>query len=120
MSFFWGGFIFYAPFFIPKAVYFSYLLVFIVNGRVLGVGSVGAGVRGYDSYRFFFGGSYFSFYVILKDTGDITGNGVRASWFRFVLSFPILFYPVLGRMVFFFFVYWGNYSYDGYVGQLHL
>lgn len=44
MSFFWGGFIFYAPFFIPKAVYFSYLLVFIVNGRVLGVGSVGAGV----------------------------------------------------------------------------
>lgn len=47
---------------------------------------------------------FFSFYVILKDTGDITGNGVRASWFRFVLSFPILFYPVLGRMVFFFFV----------------
>lgn len=45
---------------------------------------------------------FFSFYVILKGTGDITGNGVHASWFRFVLSFPILFYPVLGRMVFFF------------------
>lgn len=54
---------------------------------------------------FFFGGSCFSFYVILKDTGDITGNGVRASWFRFVLSFPILFYSVLGRIGFF--LYWG-------------
>lgn len=62
-EFFWGGgFIFYAPFFfIPKAVYFSYLLVFIVNGRVLGVGSVGAGVRGYDSYRFFLVARIFHF-----------------------------------------------------------
>lgn len=44
---------------------------------------------------------FFLIYVILKVTGDITGNGVRASWFRFVLSFPILLYSVLGRVVFF-------------------
>lgn len=52
----------------------------------------------------------FLIYVILKDTGDITGNGVRASWFRFVLSFPILLYSVLGRVVF---LCWGHYSHDG-------
>lgn len=43
MGFFWVFFIFYTLF-IPKAVYFSYVLVFTINGRVLMWGSVGAGV----------------------------------------------------------------------------
>lgn len=47
MSFFFflGVFLYFTLLFIPKAVYFPLFTgFFIVNGRVLGAGSVGAGV----------------------------------------------------------------------------
>lgn len=48
--------------------------------------------------NFLGGGSFLLLYLCYsKGHWGITGNGVRATWFRFVLSFPILFYSVLGR-----------------------
>lgn len=61
--------------------------------------------------NFFGGGSFLLLYLChSKGHWGITGNGVRATWFRFVLSFPILFYSVPGRW---FFLYWWHNSHDG-------